>query len=227
MVAELSNKLRYEFGVAFLVDRMCGLSHDDLWVQARVLRLLEQPATNSRDAELVVVEAQNRVGGRPGAADGQVDTRVLVRTDKWYGSEKAWPIWSFVTRGLCWGHRSRFVVGHDECRDQNGREQRAAWRCAVVCRLDHVVHKKSSGLCCECNVQLGHGGMENVLSCVFLVERHETCCIDARSVGNFAGHERCGGQSGCSMHRNEKHRFECIGRVQDSEFVCWYCEKQQ
>ena len=83
---------------AFLVDRMCGLSHDDLWVQARVLRLLEQPATNSRDAELVVVEAQNRVGGRPGAADGQVDTRVLVRTDKWYGSEKAWPIWSFVTR---------------------------------------------------------------------------------------------------------------------------------
>ena len=23
---------------------------------------------------------------------------VLVRTDKWYGSEKEWPIWSFVTR---------------------------------------------------------------------------------------------------------------------------------
>ena len=45
-----------------------------------------------------MVEAQSRVGGRPGAADGQVDTRVLVRTDKWYGSEKAWPIWSLVTR---------------------------------------------------------------------------------------------------------------------------------
>ena len=45
-----------------------------------------------------MVEAQSRVGGRLGAADGQVDTRVLVRTDKWYGSEKAWPIWSFVTR---------------------------------------------------------------------------------------------------------------------------------
>ena len=30
--------------------------------------------------------------------DGQVDTRALVRTDRWYGSEKAWPIWSFVTR---------------------------------------------------------------------------------------------------------------------------------
>ena len=45
-----------------------------------------------------MVEAQSRVGGRPGAADGQVDTLVLVRTDKWYVSEKAWPIWSFVTR---------------------------------------------------------------------------------------------------------------------------------
>ena len=45
-----------------------------------------------------MVEAQSRVGGRPGAADGQVDTRVLVRTDKWYASEKAWPIWSFMTR---------------------------------------------------------------------------------------------------------------------------------
>ena len=45
-----------------------------------------------------MVEAQSRVAGRPGAADGQVDTRVLVRTDKWYDSEKAWPIWSFVTR---------------------------------------------------------------------------------------------------------------------------------
>ena len=45
-----------------------------------------------------MVEAQNRVGGRPGAADGQVDTRVLVRTDKWYVSGTAWPIWGFVTR---------------------------------------------------------------------------------------------------------------------------------
>ena len=64
--------------LGLLVDRMRGLSHDDLWAQARVLRLLEPSA-----------EAQNRVGGRPGAADGQVDTRVLVRMDKWYGSEKA------------------------------------------------------------------------------------------------------------------------------------------
>ena len=113
-----------------------------------------------------MVEALSRVGGRPGAADGQVDTRVL----------EGMAHMELRDESLCWSHRSRFVVGHDECRDQYGRgEQRAAWRCAVVCRLDHVVHKKSSGLCCECNVQLEHGGMENVLSCVFPVERCETC----------------------------------------------------
>ena len=54
-------------------------------------------------------------------------------------------------------------------------------------------------LCCECNVQLGHESMENVLSCVFPVERCKTWCIDARSVGHFAGREKCGGQSGCWM----------------------------
>ena len=46
----------------------------------------------------MVVEAQSRVGGRPGAADGQVDTRELVKTEKRYVGEKAWPIWSLVTR---------------------------------------------------------------------------------------------------------------------------------
>ena len=42
-----------------------------------------------------------------------------------------------------WSHQSRFVVGHDECRDHYGREQCAAWRCAVNCRLDHVAHKSA------------------------------------------------------------------------------------
>ena len=51
--------------MGLLVDPMCGLSHDVLLrAQARVLRLLER--WNSRDAEHVVVEAQNRAGGRPG-----------------------------------------------------------------------------------------------------------------------------------------------------------------
>ena len=67
---------------------------------ARVLRLLEQSATE---------QSRRRARGgrqlRAGLVDVLVhdrwpivDTRVLVRTDKWYGSEKAWPIWSFVTR---------------------------------------------------------------------------------------------------------------------------------
>ena len=54
----------------------CGYRHGccDSWSSQR---------RNSRDVEHVVVEAQNTVGGRLGAADGQVDTQVLVRTDKW------------------------------------------------------------------------------------------------------------------------------------------------
>ena len=143
-----------------LVDRMLSwLRPMGTGRSARVLRFLEQSAT-----EQLRRRASGSRSSEQGAADGQVDTRVLVRTDKWHGSEKACPIWSFVTRAYAWEpSRSRFVVGHDECRDQHRREQRAAWRCAAVCRLDHVVHKKGSGLCCECNVQLAHVSMENVL----------------------------------------------------------------
>ena len=87
--------------------------------------------------------------------------------------------------------------------------------------------------------------MENVLSCVILVERCETCCVDARSVGNFVGHERCGGvnlDAGCikmtnvdlnasdvdvTFSRSSKGTPESSGRNRDSEFVCWYYEKRQ
>ena len=85
--------------LGLLVDR-CVVA-GDLWVQVDQCGCCDSWSSqrrNSRDAEHVVVEAQNRVGGRLGAAGGQVDTRVLVRTDTWYGSEKAWPMWSFVTR---------------------------------------------------------------------------------------------------------------------------------
>ena len=61
-----------------------------------------------RGAERALVEAQTRItqldqalqqGGRHGTAAGQVlDTRVLGRPDKWDGSEKAWPNWSFVMK---------------------------------------------------------------------------------------------------------------------------------
>ena len=169
-----------------------------------------------------------------------VDTRVLGKVHKWNSSGKAWPKWSFVMKAC-----DVAVDQQLSCRDQYGcGEQRAAWRSAVVCRPDHVVHRKSSGLCCECNAQLGHGGMENVLSCVFPVERCETCCIDARSVGNFAGHGRCAGvnlDAGCiemtsidlnalsvdAFTKGSKGASKDSGERQDSEFVCRYCEKQQ
>ena len=76
------------------------------------LQFLEQAAAEQlsagRGAERALVEAQTRItqldqafqqGRRPGIAAGQVvDTRVLGRPDKWDGSEKAWPKWSFVIK---------------------------------------------------------------------------------------------------------------------------------
>ena len=99
-----------------------------------MLRLLER--WNSRDAEHVVVEAQNRAGGRPGnsCGDGYSCSREADKRD-WQRE--------LHDESLYWSHRLTFVMRHDECRDQYGRgEQRAAWRCAVVCRPDHVVHGK-------------------------------------------------------------------------------------
>ena len=86
--------------MVLLIDWMCGLSHDDLWVQVGQRWCCDSWSSQrrkSRDAEHVVVEAQDRVGdfwcnrwpsGYSGTREnGQV-----------YGSKKAWPIWSFVTR---------------------------------------------------------------------------------------------------------------------------------
>ena len=65
-------------------------------------------ANARRGAERALVEAQTRItqldqalqqGGRLETASGHlVDTRVLGRPDKWDGSEKAWPNWSFVMK---------------------------------------------------------------------------------------------------------------------------------
>ena len=188
---------------------------------ARVLRLLEQSATE---------QSRRRArGGRsseqgwwtswcsrwPSVYSGTRENGQVVRQRE--------GMMELRDESLRWSHRSRFIVGHDECRDQCGREQRAASTCTVECRLDHVVHKEGSGLCCACNVQRVNERMEKVLSCVFPVEGCKTWCVDARSVGNFAGHERYGGQSGCWMHQNDEN----FGRNRDSEFVCWYYERRQ
>ena len=68
--------------------------------------------------------------------------------------------------------------------------------CALVFRLGHVVHRKSTGSHCKCPTRLGHGGVANALSSVLSKEPCETCCDDARSVGVSFGHKRCGEQSG-------------------------------
>ena len=71
--------------------------------------------------------------------------------------------------------------------------------CAVVCRHDHVVHRKSFGLCCECNVHLVHGGMENVLSCVFPVER----CVN---VDKLVNDMQCASPDGCGVRSGGEGR---------------------
>ena len=78
-----------------------------------------------------------------------VDTRVLGKVDKWNSSGKAWSK-CFVMKA------NDVVIGQQLSSTETSGcgEQRAAWRCAVARRLDHVVHRKISALCCECYVQL-------------------------------------------------------------------------
>ena len=94
----------------------------------------------------------------------------------------------FRDESLRRSHRSSFVVIHDNCgmhygcyeqRHDDGREK--GKECAVVFRLDHVVHRKSSGSHCKCTTRFK-------VPC-------ETCCDDARSVG-VSLDKRCGEQSG-------------------------------
>ena len=154
-----------------------------------------------------MVEALNRVGGRPGAADGQVDTRLLVRTDKWNGSEKGWPTWSFVTRAYAGS------IDRDLSLDTTNAE--------ISTDVSNVqLGGVQLNVVLKCNVQLRHESTENVLSCVFLVERCKTWCTEARCVGNFAGHERCG------VHQNDKRRFECIGRRRDLSEIIQRCFRE-
>ena len=72
------------------------------------------------------------------------------------------------------------------CRDQYGcGERRAAWRCAVVCRLDHVVlesHRK-------CFPRLEYGSVAISLADVFPEERRKVGCADDDGTGSFVGNE--------------------------------------
>ena len=76
--------------------------------QVQRLQVLGQTATEQlnarRGAARALVEAQTRITQldikHSSWVDDlvQVDTRVLGRPDKWDGSEKAWPNWSFVMK---------------------------------------------------------------------------------------------------------------------------------
>ena len=113
------------------------------------------------------------------------------------------------------------------CRDLYGcGEQRAAWRCAVACRLDHVAHGKRLESHRKCLVKLEYGSVAISLSDVSPEERRKVACADDGGTGSFVGHERCGGRS---LRRNGRRRdlFKIILEDRDSEFVCWYYEKRQ
>ena len=180
------------------------------------LQVLEQAATEQltarRGAERALVEAQTRIaqldralqqGGRPGTAAGQVvDTRVLGRPDKWDGSEKAWPNWSFVMKAfagaidqalsadMTTAECSTDAVSNDT---MTGEKKKAR-----SVQLYFVLIMLCSGRALDriANAPHGwHGGVANALSSVLSKEQCETCCDDARSVGVSFGHKRCGEQS--------------------------------
>ena len=220
------------------------------------LQVLEQAATEQlnaqRGAERALVEAKTRItqleqalqqGGRPGTAAGQVvDTRVLGRPDKWDGSEMAWPNCSFVMKAYAGAidqalsaDMTTAECSADALSNDTMTGEKKAMKCAVVFRLDHVVHRESSGSHCKCTTRLGHGGVANALSSLLSKEQCETCCDDARSVGVSFGHKRCGEQSGddgtgdqrvreIREHRNSRipedwHRDSSSGRRTDERRI--------
>ena len=88
-----------------------------------------------------------------------VDTRALGKVHKWYGSEEASPNWSLTK-------------AYDGSVDQYGcGEQLAVWMCAVVFRLDRVVHGKRLGSHRRCSTTLECEGVATSLSSVFPEER--------------------------------------------------------
>ena len=96
------------------------------------------------------------------------------------------------------------------CRDQHGcGEQRAAWRCAVVCRLDHVAHGKRLETHRKCFTRLEYGSVAISLSDVFPEVRRKVGCAGDGGTGSFVGHERCDGRS---LRRNERDLFKIIQR---------------
>ena len=140
------------------------------------LQVLEQAATEQlnarRGAERALVEAQTRItqldqalqqGGRLGTAAGQVvDIRVPGRPDKWDGSEKACPKWSFVVTAFAGasGQALSADMTTAECStdvmsNDTMTGEKKARSVQLYFDLDHVVHWKSSGSHCKMHHTVG------------------------------------------------------------------------
>ena len=167
---------------------------------ARVLRLLEQSATE-----------QLRRRARGGRSSEQ---------DRWTSWCSRWPSGYSGTRENGQVARQRESMDQVElrdesvrcgcrpaavrCRDQYGcGEQRAAWRCAGVCRLDHVAHGKRLESHRKCFTRLEYGSVAISLSDVFPEERRKVGGADDGGTASLIGHERCGGRS---LRRNGRRR---------------------
>ena len=201
------------------------------------LQFLEHAATGQlnarRGAERALVEAQTRItqldqalqqGGRPGTTAGQVvDTRVLGRPDKWDGSEKAWPNWSFVME-VCAGAIDQALSADmttAECStDVMSIDTMTGEKKARSVQLYFVLIMLCTGRALDriANAPNGWGGgVANALSSVLSKEHCKACCDDARSVGVSFGHKRCGEQSG--NDGPEILEFERYANIEISEFL--------
>ena len=122
------------------------------------------------------------------------------RQTKGIGSEKAWPIWSFVTRAYTG------AIDRDLSLDTMNAEI------------------MSSGLCCKCDVQLEYGVVATSLSGVFPELR---CKVDVDSgTGSLVGRGDAMVVEVTSSRSSEGASRDS-GRNGDSEFVCLYYEKRQ
>ena len=94
---------------------------------------------------------------------------------------------------LCWSHRLRFVVGHDECRDQYGRGENVQLGSV---QLYFVLIMLCTGRAMDCiaSAQCTAGVRRVVLMLEVLA-----ILLDTKDTGG-------------NLDRNGKHRFECIGR---------------
>ena len=97
----------------------------------------------------------------------------------------------------------------------------AAWRCAVVLRLDRVVHGKRLGLHRRCSERLKYEGVATSLSGVLPEERCKVGSADDDGGGVYVGHERCGGRS----WRRDGCQHDCEGVTQ--RCFRWFWKEQR